>query len=418
MDQQHKNYYEILEVSQNASSEIIKKAYFSLAKKYHPDSTILPKEESLQKMILLNKAYEVLSDPIKRKEYDTYLNRQKNTDENSRKDFIKMYIQLLKICEDILNRLKKEVVYQDGYELSNEQICDNLYNLFVQTAEPLISKLYPLLKNDFKLLTPIFLIYYQFGAAYTWTNDLNKSMKILKQSLPFVSTNGQYYESVCQIISNVEFLQKQQKKQELLKNKNISDSVGNIFRNILRNILRNIVAIGIVIACLFVADVIFSPSATKSKSKPSVSQEQTSMQEKMMSGLGIPKQGITSQYVPNEPVLNTNGYSVLTIDNSRNDLPVYVRLWTAENANPIPIRSFTIAGNSTFTVQNIAPGTYEVRYKYLYENEVARTGAKSKPFILSEEKRNNGVYYDQITLTLYKVRNGNTRMRQISADEI
>ena len=32
-----KNYYEILEVDKHASSDIIKKAYTTLAKKYHPD---------------------------------------------------------------------------------------------------------------------------------------------------------------------------------------------------------------------------------------------------------------------------------------------------------------------------------------------------------------------------------------------
>ena len=33
-----KNYYEILEVSENASSEVIERAYKVLAKKYHPDT--------------------------------------------------------------------------------------------------------------------------------------------------------------------------------------------------------------------------------------------------------------------------------------------------------------------------------------------------------------------------------------------
>lgn len=69
-----KNYYEILEVDKNASPEIIKKAYSTLAKKYHPDlqsdgNKILAEE----KIKLINEAYETLSDEQKRKQYDSTL---------------------------------------------------------------------------------------------------------------------------------------------------------------------------------------------------------------------------------------------------------------------------------------------------------------------------------------------------------
>lgn len=68
------NYYEILEVSPNASKEIIEKAYRVLAKKYHPDlQEEHNKESAEQKMKLINEAYDVLSDDIKRKEYDEKL---------------------------------------------------------------------------------------------------------------------------------------------------------------------------------------------------------------------------------------------------------------------------------------------------------------------------------------------------------
>ena len=67
------DYYEILEVHPKASPEIIKKAYFILAKKYHPD--VYPdKEFAVKKMALLNEAYSVLSDPEKRRAYDSRRN--------------------------------------------------------------------------------------------------------------------------------------------------------------------------------------------------------------------------------------------------------------------------------------------------------------------------------------------------------
>lgn len=64
-----KNYYEILGVSKDASSDDIKKAYRTLVKKYHPD--LHPNDkEAAEKFKEINEANEVLSDEKKRKEYD------------------------------------------------------------------------------------------------------------------------------------------------------------------------------------------------------------------------------------------------------------------------------------------------------------------------------------------------------------
>jgi molecular chaperone DnaJ len=66
------DYYEILGVAKDASQEDIKKAYRTLAKKYHPDVTDLSKEEAEAKFKEVSEAYEVLSDESKRKLYDQY----------------------------------------------------------------------------------------------------------------------------------------------------------------------------------------------------------------------------------------------------------------------------------------------------------------------------------------------------------
>lgn len=77
-----KTLYEILEVSENASKEIIEKAYKVLAKKYHPDLQVEgDKQEAEKKMKQINEAYEVLSDEEKRKEYDLKLIQERRKEE-------------------------------------------------------------------------------------------------------------------------------------------------------------------------------------------------------------------------------------------------------------------------------------------------------------------------------------------------
>lgn len=66
-----KDYYELLEVHQNASDAEIKKAFRKLAVKYHPDKNRDDKKAE-DKFKEINEAYEVLSDPQKRATYDQF----------------------------------------------------------------------------------------------------------------------------------------------------------------------------------------------------------------------------------------------------------------------------------------------------------------------------------------------------------
>lgn len=63
-----KDYYNVLGVEKSASKDDIKKAFYKLAAKYHPDK----KGGDESKFKEVNEAYQTLSDEKKRKEYDTY----------------------------------------------------------------------------------------------------------------------------------------------------------------------------------------------------------------------------------------------------------------------------------------------------------------------------------------------------------
>jgi molecular chaperone DnaJ len=71
MAENKRDYYEVLGVSKGASEDELKKAYRSLAKKYHPDMNPDNKEAE-EKFKEVSEAYGVLSDAEKRARYDQY----------------------------------------------------------------------------------------------------------------------------------------------------------------------------------------------------------------------------------------------------------------------------------------------------------------------------------------------------------
>ncbi len=67
-----KDYYQILGVPRNATSQQIKKAYRQLAMQYHPDRNPGKEAWANEKFKEINEAFSVLGDPEKRKQYDQF----------------------------------------------------------------------------------------------------------------------------------------------------------------------------------------------------------------------------------------------------------------------------------------------------------------------------------------------------------
>ncbi len=67
------DHYEFLQINPKAQAETIQRVYRFLAARFHPDN---PETGDTEKFLLLNRAFEVLSDPARRAEYDATLRRE------------------------------------------------------------------------------------------------------------------------------------------------------------------------------------------------------------------------------------------------------------------------------------------------------------------------------------------------------
>eukprot|EP00347_Sterkiella_histriomuscorum_P009427 403341255 len=72
------DYYEILGVSQKCNEKDLKKAYYKLAQKYHPDKAGAADKKSEEKFKMINNAYDLLKDEQNRKLYDQLREEAKN----------------------------------------------------------------------------------------------------------------------------------------------------------------------------------------------------------------------------------------------------------------------------------------------------------------------------------------------------
>ena len=160
------NYYKILEINKNASSQDIKKAYKKLALMYHPDKNKSPDAE--QKFKKIAEAYEVLSDEKKRKEYDMYGKTLQSSDH-------------LINTDDILKEfLKQDVTFlygipnnMDNFVFNFKYSNNNRYSPYTQSVKkdpPIYQDLYvtleELLKGATKKMKIMRTIYNNNGTSY------------------------------------------------------------------------------------------------------------------------------------------------------------------------------------------------------------------------------------------------------------
>ncbi len=118
-------------------------------------------------------------------------------------------------------------------------------------------------------------------------------------------------------------------------------------------------------------------------------------------------------YVKGYERLHASGLSTVTVDNSRNDSDVFVKLVSLDGPQAYPVRSFFIPAYAMFTLNKIDAGRYDVRYRDLSNGGLSR----SEAFELEEIETQGGTQFSNLSMTLYKVQHGNMQTYRLSEVE-
>ena len=181
------NLYEILEVSEKASKEVIDKAYHVLAKKYHPDlQQGEAKQKAEEKMKQINAAYEILGNDEKRKEYDAKLETKKIEERQIREKRQQEEIQYKQ-------EQKQQTINEEDYEYNNAKKLQeemnrayaNAYNNYLRSLgykvrEPWTFKKFINLLKVLGILAIAILIIWIFPPTHKMLVDLYTNNNVIK----------------------------------------------------------------------------------------------------------------------------------------------------------------------------------------------------------------------------------------------
>ena len=192
------NLYEILEVSEKASKEVIDKAYHVLVKKYHPDvQQAEEKKNAEEKMKKINEAYEILGNEGKRKEYDIRLaekRRQEKVLEEQKRNQQIQYEQEKQNINEHTNEINQQSNYENARKVQKEinRAYANAYNNYLRSLgykvkEPWTFKRFLELLKVLAILTIIILIIWFFPPTHKLLIEFYENNFIIKTIVNVIS---------------------------------------------------------------------------------------------------------------------------------------------------------------------------------------------------------------------------------------
>ena len=129
-----KTYYSILEIEENATQEEITKAFRRLAKKYHPDNIYTGNKEKFEEVM---KAYDILSDLEKRRNYDRSLRGNDTAFGSSSNNQYTSYAKTREESERDMDNLMKDILrkYRQSQKSSQKEEFIHVGNFNINLSE-------------------------------------------------------------------------------------------------------------------------------------------------------------------------------------------------------------------------------------------------------------------------------------------
>ena len=322
-------HYDNLKVIRNAPVEVIRAAYRAMAQKYHPDINSSPAANNTMK--LLNEAWEVLSDPLKRAEHDKWI-------------------------------LEEE-------EKQKKQSSFNSKNLKEQ-ASPFVVLNTWLGRKDIQIKV-IAVVVAVFSGGLLWLSIENhRAKKVIEEINALAATSVIEKPSDWQVVEQkpLRFVPLSELPEKITNKK----EKGKDFSNLLFD----------------------TPVQSESKKA-----EDSERQE-------------ISGYVKGAYRQASDGLSNFTVDNQQGGGDAIARIYL-NGAKPAS-RSIYVKVGEKFTARRLPPGSYVFRYRFIGST---KTYEADRLFPLEETTTSEGTRFSNVTVTLFRVSDGNLQTKDVPEEK-
>lgn len=414
-----KGYYAILQVSATADTSEIKSAFKRRAMELHPDRNRSP--SATQDFQKLNEAYEVLSNSEARAQYDTQSIQIENPTEDSREKNIDPII--CSCCGKISAQPRYVIFYvvKSYLVMTSRSTVQGIFCSACAEKRAIKASLITWLLGWWSIpWGPIYSVQALFTNALGGKQPVDLNARILAHQAMYFASIGKFEIAGAIARDCLALIKKTNLKApdvasikiQIERLLTICGDDSPQLRNPWGVILKLLIPLILIFTTItgWIAYEINSPKNNVSYRGAQPQQERYVRPLTAPNGSSWP---LVAAYIAGYPVLNQTGLATVSIDNRQNDSDVFVKLVALDSSEKSTVRTLYIPAYETFSMNGVTPGRYDVRYRDL------KSGGffQSEPFSIEETKTYNGTQYTDLSITLYKVRDGNMRTFKINESE-